>query len=232
MIRIRRGAERGYADHGWLDTRHTFSFADYHDPRHMGFRSLRVLNDDRVVAGAGFPTHAHKDMEIVSYVVEGALAHEDSTGTGSTIGPGDVQRMSAGRGVTHSEYNPSEVEGARFLQIWIVPEKQGLAPSYEQKHFPEDERRGRLCVIASPDGRQGSLTLHQDATIYAALLREGDRVRHDLAAGRHAWVQVVRGELSLDTHDLGEGDGAAVSDERVVDLAARSDSEILLFDLA
>ncbi len=232
MIRIRRSDDRGRADHGWLDTRHTFSFAGYYDPEHMGFRSLRVLNDDRVVPGAGFPAHPHRDMEIVSYVVEGALAHEDSLGTGSTIRPGDVQRMTAGTGVTHSEFNPSDTEGARFLQIWILPERLGLPPSYEQKHFPEEERRGRFRLVASPDGKEGSITIRQDASIFAALLKERESVRHEFAPGRHGWLQVVRGGVDLGPHRLQEGDGAAISGERSVEIAGRGDAEILFFDLA
>ena len=232
MIRIRRSEERGRANHGWLDSRFTFSFADYHDPAHMGFRSLRVLNDDRVAPASGFPTHPHRDMEIVTWVVEGALAHEDSTGGGSTIRPGDVQRMTAGTGIAHSEFNPSETDPTRLLQIWILPDRRGRSPGYEEKHFPEGERRGRLRLVASPDGREGSVTIHQDASILAGLLDDGDRVRHDLALGRHAWVQVVRGEVRLDDRDLAEGDGAALTDETAIDLEARSDSEVLVFDLA
>jgi redox-sensitive bicupin YhaK (pirin superfamily) len=198
----------------------------------MGFRSLRVLNDDRVVPAAGFPTHPHRDMEIVSYVVDGALAHEDSLGTGSVIRPGDVQRMSAGTGVTHSEFNPSETEGARFLQIWIHPDRTGIAPSYEQKHFPEAERRGRLRLVGSPDGREGSVTIHQDVAMYAALLADGEGAGLRLGPGRHAWVQVVRGEVRLGDHDLGEGDGAALSEERALELTGLDDAEVLVFDLA
>ncbi len=232
MIRVRRSGERGRADHGWLDTRHTFSFADYYDPEQMGFRALRVLNDDRVAPASGFPTHPHRDMEIVSYVVEGALAHRDSMGNGSTIRPGDVQRMSAGTGVLHSEYNGSDSETTRFLQIWILPEQQGIPPSYEQKHFPDEERRGRLRAVASGDGHDGSVRLHQDVTILAGLLGTGDRVRHDLAPGRHGWVQVVRGRVRLADHELEEGDGAALVGEAAVELAGLSDAEVLVFDLA
>lgn len=232
MIRIRRSEERGSANHGWLDTRFTFSFADYFDRQHMGFRSLRVINDDRITPAAGFPVHPHRDMEIVTWVVEGALAHRDSTGTGSTIRPGDVQRMSAGTGIAHSEYNPSKTEGTRLLQIWIVPERESLEPGYEQKHFTADERRGRLRLIASRDAREGSVTIHQDAAIYTALLCDGEHVRHDIAPGRHAWVQVVRGSVRLNEHDLKEGDGAAVSREPALDITSPGESEILLFDLA
>lgn len=232
MIKIRRAEERGGSNHGWLDTRHTFSFADYYDPQHMGFRSLRVINDDRVAPAAGFPTHPHRDMEIVSYVVEGGLAHRDSMGNGSIIRPGEVQRMSAGTGVTHSEYNASQTEWSRFLQIWIVPERKGLPPSYEQKLFPEAERRGALRLVASRDGRDGSVTIHQDASIHAGFLSEGDEVGLALAAGRHAWVQIVRGRVRLGTIDLEEGDGAAISEESAVRLEGRDDAEVLIFDLA
>jgi hypothetical protein len=229
---IRRADERGRANHGWLDTRHTFSFANYYDPRHMGFRALRVINDDRVVPAAGFPTHPHRDMEIVSYVVEGALEHRDSMGNGSVIRPGDVQRMTAGTGVTHSEFNPSATEATRFLQIWIIPQKTGLKPSYEQKHFSELERSGKLRLVVSPDGREGSITIHQDVSIYAGLLGNGQTAHLDLAPGRHAWVQVVNGSVRLGDHDLGEGDGAAVSDEARLEISGRSTGEILVFDLA
>ena len=232
MIRIRRSEDRGRADHGWLDTRHTFSFASYHDPAQMGFRTLRVINDDRVVPGAGFPTHAHRDMEIVSYVVEGALRHEDSIGNGSVIRPGDIQRMTAGTGVRHSEYNPSSDDGVRFLQIWILPEREGIEPGYEQGHFSDEDRRGRLRLVASPDARDGSIRLHQDVAILAGLLSDGDEVRHDLAPGRHAWVQIVRGEVELGGERLRDGDGAALSDEAAVVLAGRGDAEVLVFDLA
>jgi len=232
MIRIRRSDERGRADHGWLDTRHTFSFASYHDPDHMGFRALRVLNDDRVAPGGGFPTHAHRDMEIVSYVVDGALEHRDSLGTGSVIRPGDVQRMTAGTGVRHSEYNASRERPTRFLQIWILPEAAGLPPGYEQRHFPPAERRGRLRLVGSRDGRDGSIRIHQDVAIHAGLLADGDTVRHEFAEGRHGWIQVVRGEIDLGQERLREGDGAAVSGEPSVELTGRDDAEILVFDLA
>ena len=232
MIRIRRAAERGHADHGWLDTRHSFSFADYHDPEHMGYRSLRVINDDRVTPGAGFPTHPHRDMEIISYVVDGALEHRDSIGNGSVIRPGDIQRMTAGTGVRHSEFNPSDTEGGRFLQIWMVPEKVGLDPGYEQKHFPEAERRGRLRLAVSRDGREGSIRVHQDVEIYAGLLDGADRVTHNLARGRGAWIQVIRGRLRVGEHDLNEGDGAALDDEPSVSIDGAEQAELLLFDLA
>ena len=231
MIRLRRSAERGHADHGWLDTRHTFSFAAYHDPRHMGYRTLRVINDDRVAAGAGFPTHPHRDMEIVSYVVDGALEHRDSLGTGSVIRPGDVQRMTAGTGVRHSEFNPSPEDPMRLIQIWIVPEREGLAPGYEQKRFPLDERTGRLRLVASPDGRDGSLTVHQDADLFATILEPGQTVEHEIRPGRGAWVQVVRGRVEVSGKTLEEGDGAAVENERSIVLTGVETAEILLFDL-
>lgn len=230
MITPRRAAERGHADHGWLDTRHTFSFADYHDPRHMGFRALRVINEDRVQPGQGFPTHGHRDMEIVSYVLAGALEHRDSLGTGSVIRPGEVQRMSAGTGVLHSEFNASLTELVHFLQIWILPERRGLPPGYEQKAFGE-ARRGRLCLVASPDGRDGSLTVHQDVCLYAGVLDPGASVTHPLAPGRHGWVQVARGALTVGTHRLLAGDGASISDETALPLRAEEASEVLLFDL-
>ena len=232
MIAVRRSEERGHFDHGWLDTRHTFSFADYRDPRHMGFRALRVVNEDRVQPGQGFGTHPHRDMEIVTYVLEGGLAHRDSMGHGSTIHPGDVQRMSAGTGVTHSEFNASRTEPVHFLQIWILPDRTGLAPSYEQRRFPEEERRGRLRLVASPDGADGSVTVHQDARLYAALLAPGEAVTHSFMPGRHAWVQVVRGEVEAAGERLAAGDGAAVSGEETLSLRGIQDAEVLLFDLA
>jgi redox-sensitive bicupin YhaK (pirin superfamily) len=232
VIVVRPGAERGRADHGWLDTRHTFSFADYHDPRHMGFRALRVINEDRVQPGQGFPTHGHRDMEILSYVLAGALAHRDSLGTGSVIRPGDVQRMSAGTGVRHSEYNASAVEPVHFLQIWIEPSRRGLEPGYEQRSYPDCEKRNRLRLVASPDGRHGSLTLQQDAHLYAALLDPGASVTHALAAGRHGWVQVARGAVTLNGQPLDQGDGAAASEEPSLTIAAVAAAEILLFELA
>ena len=232
MITVRKSNERGHANHGWLDTRHTFSFDTYRDPRNMGFRSLRVINEDIVAPGAGFPTHPHRDMEIITYVLEGAVAHRDSMGTGSVIRPGEVQRMTAGTGVTHSELNASEGEPLHLLQIWIVPERRGLEPSYEQRAFPETERRNRLRLVASPDGRDGSVTIHQDAALYASLLDSGQRVEHALRKGRHAWMQVTRGTVKLNGHSLAAGDGAAVSDESALTIAAENPSEVLLFDLA
>jgi hypothetical protein len=232
MITVRRSAERGHYDHGWLDTRHTFSFADYQDPDFMGFRSLRVVNEDRVRPGQGFGTHPHRDMEIVTYVLEGALAHRDSMGNGSTIRPGDVQRMSAGTGVTHSEFNASREEAVHFLQIWLLPEQRGLAPGYEQRRFPAEEKRGRLRLVSSRDGAEGSVTVHQDARLLAGLLGPGEEVRHRLAPGRHAWVQVARGEVELGGHRLSAGDGAALSGEPEVALRGVAEAEVLVFDLA
>lgn len=229
MIKIRRAKDRGHANHGWLDTNHTFSFADYYDPNFMGFRALRVINEDRVQPGVGFGTHAHRDMEIVSYVLEGTLAHRDSMGTGSEIKPGDVQRMSAGSGVTHSEMNPSEVEGVHFLQIWILPAERGIKPSYEQKHFAESTRRDNLRLVASPDGSDGSVTIHQDVRLYATLL-DNASVTHELQPSRSAWVQVTRGEVDVNGQTLEAGDGAAISDESTITLTGRG-AEALLFDL-
>ena len=231
MIEIRKSSDRGRFDFGWLDTHHTFSFGDYWDPAHMNFRSLRVLNEDRVQPGAGFPTHPHRDMEILSYVVEGALEHKDSMGNGSVIRPGDVQRMTAGTGVTHSEYNPSRSEGAHFLQVWILPERPGLQPGYEQKRFTDDEKRGRLRLVASHDGEDGSVTIHQDVKVYAGLLDRGQELRQTLDPGRHGWLQVVRGKVALNGHELGAGDAAGISGEPALNIAASEDAEVLLFDL-
>jgi redox-sensitive bicupin YhaK (pirin superfamily) len=230
VISIRRASDRGHFDHGWLNTYHTFSFADYHDPAHMGFRSLRVLNDDRVAPGQGFGEHRHRDMEIVSYVLEGALAHRDSMGNSGVIRPGDVQRMSAGTGVQHSEFNGSRTEPVHFLQIWILPEARGTAPGYEQKTFPPETRRGKLRLIGSRDGREGSVTIRQDVDAYASVLEDGQNLRHVLAPGRHAWLQVAEGELELNGNRLDEGDGAAVSGEEELDIAGKG-AELLLFDL-
>ncbi|MFO0684154.1 MAG: pirin family protein [Sandaracinus sp.] len=232
MIKIRRSSDRGAADHGWLDSKHTFSFAGYHDPAHMGFRSLRVLNEDRVAGGGGFPTHGHREMEIVSYVIDGALAHQDSMGNGSTLRPGDVQRMTAGTGVYHSEENASPREGVHFLQIWILPDTPRLAPGYEQKHFAARERQGQLRLVGSRDGREGSIVIHQDLALYAALLEPTHRVTHALASGRHAWVQLVRGTVRVNGETLKAGDGAAISGEREVSIEADTGAELLLFDLA
>ena len=231
MMKIRRGRERGHANHGWLDSRHTFSFANYYDPEHMGFRALRVLNDDRVVGGEGFGTHPHRDMEIISYVVDGALEHKDSMGNGSVIRPGDVQRMRAGTGVAHSEYNHSRDETVRFLQIWIVPAKAGLDPGYDQKFFG-DERKGILRLVASPDGAKGSVQIEQDVSMYASILADGQTVTHDLDRGRHAWLQVVRGTVRVDGVELTEGDGASFSEVEMLSVESVGDSELILFDLA
>ena len=232
MIVRRPAAERGHFDHGWLDTRHTFSFAGYHDPAHMGFRSLRVINEDRVAPGKGFGAHSHRDMEIITYVLEGALAHADSTGTRSTIVPGEVQRMSAGTGITHSEFNARPDEPVHFLQIWLLPERSGLAPGYEQKAIPEKEERGVPRLVASRDGRDGTVTIHQDVDLYASRLGPGERVKHALAPGRHAWLQMVRGRTELNGTALEAGDGAAVSGESALDMVALEASHFLLFDLA
>jgi quercetin 2,3-dioxygenase len=236
MLTIRRADERGRFDYGWLDTRHTFAFGDYHDPAQMGFRSLRVLNDDRVAPGQGFPTHFHRQMEIVTYVVEGALEHKDSTGSGGVIRPGDVQRMSAGTGVMHSEYNHSRSAPVRFLQIWIVPGVRVLPPSYEQASVDREAMRGALCLVGSRDGRGGSVTIHQDVDLYAALLAPQQRAEHRFAEGRHGWLQVVHGRVRVGDEELGEGDGLAISDEEGVSIAGvsgdRGDAEVLLFDLA
>jgi redox-sensitive bicupin YhaK (pirin superfamily) len=233
MLTIRRAGDRGHFDHGWLDTRHTFSFADYHDDRFMGFSDLRVINEDRVKGGQGFGTHGHRDMEILSYVLEGELGHGDSMGNGSVIRPGELQRMSAGSGVTHSERNPSRDLPVHFLQIWILPRERGIQPGYEQRAFPEAERRGRLRRVASPDGRDGSLTIHQDASVFLALLGPGDRVRHEIPPGRAAWVQVARGELTVNGESLRAGDGLAAVDEAALELAGvgAADAEVLVFDL-
>jgi redox-sensitive bicupin YhaK (pirin superfamily) len=230
MITIRRAADRGHADHGWLDTNHTFSFADYYDPNFMGFRSLRVINEDRVKAGVGFGTHAHRDMEIISYVLEGTLAHRDSMGTGSVIKPGEVQRMSAGRGVTHSEMNPSPDEGVHFLQIWIMPAERGIEPSYEQKKFEDSERRNTLRLVASPDASEGSVTIHQDVRLYATLLDDGASVTHEFQPDRYGWVQVTRGEVEVNGQKLQAGDGAAITAEASVTISGHG-AEVLLFDL-
>jgi redox-sensitive bicupin YhaK (pirin superfamily) len=232
MIQLRRSDERGRADLGWLDSRHTFSFGDYQDSEHMGFRTLRVINEDRVRPGSGFGTHGHRDMEIISYVLSGSLAHRDSMGNGSVLTAGDVQRMTAGTGVEHSETNPSLEEPVHFLQIWILPERNGLEPGYEETNIGEEEKSGALRLIASGRSDNGALKIHQDVDVYATVLEPGNKARLDLRPGRHAWVQVVRGELSVNGQNLGAGDGAALSDESAVDLTARTGSEVLIFDLA
>jgi len=232
MIQIRPAGERGQTKLDWLDSRHTFSFGDYHDPAQLGFRSLRVLNDDRVAAGGGFPTHGHRDMEILTYVLEGALEHRDSLGNGSVIRRGELQRMSAGAGLTHSEANHSATEPVHFLQIWIVPDRRGIPPGYEQRAFPAAEEEHHLRPVATPDGRDGSLTIHQDATLFLATLKPGQHVLHRLRPSRHAWLHVVRGVVTLDEHTLGAGAGAAISDEETIQLDGVEPAEILLFDLA
>jgi hypothetical protein len=231
MIELRPGHERGHVNHGWLDSYHTFSFSDYYDPAQMGFSSLRVINEDRVKPSQGFPTHSHRDMEIVTYVLEGALEHKDSMGNGTVIRPGEVQRMSAGTGITHSEYNASTTELVHFLQIWILPDTQGIEPSYEQKPIDRGGSHGRLVLIASPDGRGGSVTVHQDARLYAAFMKSGDDVAHTLAEGRKAYVHVARGAVAMGQHTLRAGDGAKVTDEHDIHLSAKDDAEVLLFDL-
>jgi len=233
MIAIRRSEDRGHFEKGWLDTRHTFSFADYHDDRFMGFSDLRVINEDRVMPGKGFGSHGHQDMEILSHVLEGELGHEDSMGNGSTIRPGECQRMSAGAGVVHSERNGSAEHPVHFLQIWIQPRERGIQPGYEQRAFPEAERRGRLRLVASPDGRDGSLTIHQDAAVFAGVLGPGENARHEIPSGRVAWVQVARGEVTENGERLRAGDGLAATDEAALDLAGagEADVELLVFDL-
>ncbi|HJZ63641.1 MAG TPA: pirin family protein [Candidatus Acidoferrum sp.] len=232
MITIRKSNDRGHADHGWLDTRFTFSFAEYFDPKHMQFRTLRVMNDDRVAGGGGFPTHPHRDMEIVTYVLEGALAHKDSIGNGSTIKPGDVQYMSAGTGVAHSEFNASQTEPVHLYQIWMFPDKNGYKPAYDQKYFSTEEKRGKLRLLVSPDGRDGSVKIRQDNDLYATVLRAGERVQHELKPERHAYVQVARGSMTLNGKKLDPGDGAAISEEKWVELTGVDEAEVLLFDLA
>jgi redox-sensitive bicupin YhaK (pirin superfamily) len=232
MITIRKSNNRGRADHGWLNTRFTFSFADYFDPEHVQFRTLRVMNDDRISGGGGFPTHPHKDMEIVTYVLEGALAHKDSMGNGSVIRPGDVQYMSAGSGVAHSEFNASEKETVHLYQIWMFPDKKGYKPVYDQKHFGEAEKSGKLRLVASPDGRDGSVKIRQDNELYATVLAAGEVVKHELRPSRHAYVQVARGSVALNGKKLETGDGAAISGEQALELRGVHKAEILLFDLA
>jgi redox-sensitive bicupin YhaK (pirin superfamily) len=231
MLTLRRSEERGYADHGWLKSHHTFSFANYHDPRFMGFGPLRVINDDHIAAGRGFGTHGHRDMEIVTYVLEGAVAHKDSMGNGSTIRPGDVQRMSAGRGVLHSEFNPQPDRGTHLLQIWIEPDVTGIEPEYEEKRFDEADKRGRLRLVASPDGRDGSVRIHQDARLYVGLFDGAESATVPLAAGRRAWVHVARGSVSLNGQALQAGDAAAVQDESAIALSDGDGAEVLVFDL-
>jgi hypothetical protein len=232
MINIRRSNERGGGDHGWLKTQHSFSFNDYWDDKWMGFRSLRVINEDFVAPNGGFPTHPHRDMEIITYILSGKIEHKDSLGTGSVILPGDGQRMTAGRGIRHSEYNPSSTDAVHLLQIWILPKEQGLEPSYEQKSFPESEKRGKLRLIASNDAANGSVKINQDAKLYVSLLAPGEEVAHTLASKRHAWLQVAKGAVELNGQKLDQGDGAAISDEKKLTIKGTKDAEVLLFDLA
>lgn len=232
MITIRKAKDRGHFNFGWLDTYHTFAFGDYYDPSFIGFRSLRVINEDFVHAGRGFPTHSHRDMEIITYILEGALEHRDSMGNGSIIRPGDVQRMTAGTGVSHSEANSSSENSVHLLQIWITPQERGLKPGYEQKFFSDEQKQGNLCLIASADGRDGSVTVRQDVSVYAAVLHHGQVVNHQLAPNRHAWIQVARGSVVLNGENLDQGDGAAISGEFKLTVSGRKRAEILLFDLA
>jgi quercetin 2,3-dioxygenase len=231
-IRVRRAAQRGHAAYDWLDTWHTFSFDTYYDPAQMGFRALRVINEDRVQPGEGFGMHGHQDMEIITYVLEGALAHRDSLGTGSVLRVGELQHMTAGTGIRHSEFNPSSVEPVHLYQIWLLPGRTGLSPSYEQKTFPETEKRGHLRLVASPDAQDGSLLIHQDVRLYLASLETGNEVRHALGRDRHAWLQVLRGSVELDGHRLQTSDGAAVSDAALLSIRAGEPAEVMLFDLA
>lgn len=229
---IRRAADRGHVDHGWLDTWHTFSFGSYLDQRHMGFRALRVINDDRVEPGMGFGTHGHRDMEIITYVLDGALAHKDSMGNGSTIRPGNVQRMSAGTGVTHSEFNASKSEPVHLLQIWILPDRNGDLPSYEEAEFTADDKRGRLRLIAALDGREGSVTIHADARVFASVLGDGESVSHAVNPGRHVWVHVATGSVEVAGELLSAGDAIAISEGDEISITGVGDGEVLLFDLA
>ena len=232
MIALRRAEERGHFDHGWLNTYHTFSFADYYDPAHMGFRGLRVINEDRVQPGKGFGTHPHRDMEIISYVLEGGLEHRDSMGNGSVIRPGEIQRMSAGTGITHSEFNASKDELVHFLQIWLLPAQRGIEPGYEQKVIDRNEQRGRVRLVASEDGKDGTVLIHTDARVYAGLFENGAMDQLSVSQGRHAWVHVARGKARINGHQLSAGDGAAISDEPAVKIEGVDASEVLVFDLA
>lgn len=232
MFTIRRSEERGHADHGWLNSYHTFSFAGYRDPNHMGFRSLRVMNEDRVAAGQGFGTHAHNDMEIVSYVLDGELEHKDSMGNGEVLRPGEFQRITAGTGITHSEFNPSAEKPTHFYQIWLHPERNGLEPSYEQNAFDPAERKNHLQLVASRDAAEGSLRIHQDANIFLADLDSGKELTFEIASGRHVWLQVLQGSVEVAGHQLGTSDAAAISDESSIIVKASSDAELMLFDLA
>ncbi|MDH3495016.1 MAG: pirin family protein [Acidobacteriota bacterium] len=231
MIKIRRANERGHANYGWLDTNHTFSFNTYHDPAYMGFRALRVINEDRVKGGEGFGTHGHNDMEIISYVVEGALAHKDSTGGEEVLRPHEFQRMTAGTGIKHSEFNPSKEDSLHFFQIWILPEKNGLEPGYEQKLFPPEEKTGMLKLVASRGGEDGSLHINRDVRVYSSVLEQGNTVKYEIQDGRHVWIQMVSGSLAVNGRTIGTSDGAAVSDETSLSLTASEQSEFILFDL-
>lgn len=232
MMIIRRDQERGHANHGWLDSYHTFSFANYYDRNYMGFRQLRVINEDRISGGGGFGTHPHRDMEIITYLVEGALEHHDSMGNHSVIRAGEVQRMSAGTGIAHSEYNHSKTDTVHLLQIWILPDQTGIQPSYEQNYYSEAEKRGNLRLIVSPEAQENSLKIHQNMSLYASILEVGESVEYPLTENRHAWIQVVKGEIDLNDHTLKSGDGVAVSEETNLQIKARSSAEFLLFDLA
>ena len=232
MIQLRKASERGHANHGWLDTYHTFSFSTYRDPQHMGFRALRVMNEDRVAPGQGFGTHPHQDMEIVTYVLEGALEHKDSMGNGEVLRPGEFQRMTAGTGITHSEFNPSQSDPVHLYQIWLFPERKGLEPSYEQKQFPTSQLQDQLRLVASPSAAEGSLTIHQDARIYLAKITNGHQVDYQIAHSRHAWMQVLRGSIAVNGLEMQTSDGAAISDEVALVVRATNDAEIMLFDLA
>ena len=232
MITVRKAQDRGHAQHGWLDSWHTFSFGDYYDPKHMGFRSLRVINEDRVTAGKGFPTHSHRDMEIVTYVLDGALEHRDSMGNGSVMKSGDVQRMTAGTGVGHSEFNGSKTEPVHFLQIWVMPERRNLEPGYEQKHFEKEELKGKLRVVASRDGKDGAVVVHQDLKLLAGTFAEGEQETYALSPGRHAWLHVARGQVRVNGQDLVAGDAVEASEEAALELSGVSNCEVLLFDLA
>lgn len=232
MITLRQSSDRGHANHGWLDSYHTFSFANYYDPNHMGFRALRVINEDWVQSGKGFGTHGHRDMEIITYVLDGVLEHKDSLGNGAVITPGEVQRMSAGTGIMHSEFNPSQTEPVHLLQIWILPDRQGLQPSYEQRAFGLEERQGKLRLIAARDGREGAVTIHQDVDLYSAVLQKGDRLSYQLQPNRYGWLQVAKGEVSLNGNALKAGDGVALSEAESLKIGTDTSAEILLFDLA
>lgn len=233
MITLRPANERGAVNFGWLDSKHSFSFGNYYDPNHMGFASLRVINEDKVQPGKGFGTHAHKDMEIISYVLSGALEHKDNIGNGSIIRPGEVQRMSAGTGILHSEYNPSDNQPVHFLQIWVLPEQKGIQPGYEQKFFADAQKSGKLRLLGSQDGREGSVTIHQDIDLYATALGQGKQVSYSIAKQRKLWIQVAKGAINLNDNSLTAGDGAAIADEEMITLKATADdTEVLVFDMA